>query len=119
MHTILNAARYPWADPTAQKMHSVLCELFPTATTAMFVAKKAGIDQLKRLVAEQLSGGYVEADLETSVANGRLFAYLAEHADVSRKEYHDSRVTLTCRIPRRFFQALPMDDLEVHMRTAS
>jgi GTP-binding protein HflX len=88
-------------------------------SVAVSAIERIGIDQLKRLVAEQLSGGYVEADLETSVANGRLFAYLAEHADVSRKEYHDSRVTLTCRIPRRFFQALPMDDLEVHMRTAS
>ena len=88
-------------------------------SVAVSAIEKIGIDQLKRLVAEQLSGGYVEADLETSVANGRLFAYLAEHADVSRKEYHDSRVTLTCRIPRRFFQALPMDDLEVHLRTAS
>lgn len=60
-----------------------------------------GLDRLAALVAEQLAEGFVEAEVETSVGNGKLFAYLAEHAEVSNREYTDSRVTITCRLPRK------------------
>ncbi|MGH7128188.1 MAG: GTPase HflX, partial [Planctomycetaceae bacterium] len=42
----------------------------------------AGLDRLTEAVAQRLSEGYVEAEIETSVGNGRLFSYLAEHAEV-------------------------------------
>ncbi len=74
-----------------------------------------GLDKLARLVAERLGDGYVEATLETSVGNGRLLAYLAAHAEVVRQEYVDSRVTLQCRIPRRFLKNMPHDDTHVEV----
>jgi len=74
-----------------------------------------GLDQLARVVADRLGDGYVEARLETNVGNGRLFSYLAAHAEVDRQEYVDSRVTLHCRIARRFLNTLPGEDLEVHL----
>jgi GTP-binding protein HflX len=77
--------------------------------------EKTGLDQLARLVAERLGDGYVEATLETSVGNGRLLAYLAAHAEVVRKDYVDSRVTLLCRIPRRLLNKLPTDDTQIHL----
>ena len=67
------------------------------------------------VVAERLGDGYVEATLETSVGNGRLLAYLAAHAEVVRKDYVDSRVTLLCRIPRRLLNTLPTNDTHVHL----
>lgn len=63
-----------------------------------------GLDRLAAVVAERLGQGYVHAEIETGVGNGRLFHYLAEHAEVTDTQYHDSRVTYSCRIPRRFTQ---------------
>ena len=60
-----------------------------------------GLDRLAAAVAERLTGGYVDAEVETGVGNGRLLAYLNEHAKVTGTTYHDSRVTLNCRIPQR------------------
>lgn len=68
-----------------------------------------GLDRLAEVVAERLADGYVETEIETSAGNGRLFAYLAEHAEVTRTEYHDSRVTLNARVPRRFLGNLNGD----------
>jgi GTP-binding protein HflX len=72
-----------------------------------------GLDRLGRYVAELLSDGYLDAQVETNVGNGRLFAYLAEHAEVTNTEYLDSRVTFNCRIPRRFISGLNGDDIRV------
>jgi GTP-binding protein HflX len=66
-----------------------------------------GLEQLARIAGERLGEGYVDATLETNVGNGRLLSYLAAHAEVVRKDYVDSRVTLHCRIPRRFLNSLP------------
>ncbi len=64
-------------------------------------AQKTGLDKLEAAVAERLGEGYLDAEIETSVGNGRLFAWLAEHADVTDRAYTDSRVTLSCRLPRK------------------
>jgi GTP-binding protein HflX len=77
--------------------------------------QRTGLEQLGQLVAERLADGYVEATLETGVGNGRLLAYLAAHAEVVRKDYVDSRVTLQCRISRRYLSTLPGEDTRVHL----
>jgi GTP-binding protein HflX len=78
-------------------------------------AQRTGLDQLARSVAERLADGYVEATLETGVGNGRLRAYLAAHAEVVSEAYDDSRVTLQCRIPRRYLNTIPSEDAHVHV----
>jgi GTP-binding protein HflX len=77
--------------------------------------ERTGLEQLGRIVAERLGDGYVDATLETNVGNGRLLSYLAAHAEVVSQDYVDSRVTLQCRIPRRFLNTLPADDAQVHL----
>lgn len=77
--------------------------------------ERTGLDQLGRIVAERLGDGYVDATLETNVGNGRLLSYLAAHAEVVSQDYADSRVTLKCRIPRRFLNMLPAEDTHVHL----
>jgi GTP-binding protein HflX len=77
--------------------------------------ERTGLDQLAKIVAERLSDGYVDATLETGVGNGRLLAYLSTHAEVVSKDYVDSRVTLHCRIPRRFLSSLPAEDAQLHL----
>ncbi len=73
-----------------------------------------GLDRLAALVAEQLAEGFVEAEVETSAGNGKLFAYLAEHAEVSNREYHENRVTITCRLPRK--QAWRLNGTDTNVR---
>ncbi len=65
-----------------------------------------GLDRLTESVISRLSGGYVEAEIQTGVGNGKLFAYLAEHGEILRREYEDSRVTLTCRLPKRLAEKI-------------
>ena len=73
-----------------------------------------GLDKLTAAVAERLGDGYVDAQIETSVSNGRLFAYLAEHAEIKGREYHgDERVTLSCRIARYFLSRVNGSDTQV------
>jgi GTP-binding protein HflX len=82
-------------------------------------ANRTGLDRLVSAVAERLADGYVEAEIETNVGNGRLFAYLAEHGEINGTEYHDdSRVVLNCRIPRLFLRGVNGDDTTVSVRDA-
>jgi GTP-binding protein HflX len=82
-------------------------------------AKKLGLEKLEALVAERLAGGFADVEIETSAGNGRLLAFLAEHATVDGRNYVDSRVTLHCRVPRQFLRLLPGDDVTVRERSTS
>ncbi len=68
-----------------------------------------GLDRLARYVADKLSNGYIDAEIEAGVGNGRLYAYLNAHAEVHDTQYADSRVTYHCRIPRRFYSGIKDD----------
>lgn len=59
-----------------------------------------GLDKLGFLVGELLGHGYVEVEITTSAANGKLFAFLAEHSEVMQTDYVDSSVIFRCRIAR-------------------
>lgn len=75
--------------------------------------KGIGLDKLAEAVAARLASGYVEAEIETGVGNGRLFAYLAEHAEVVDKQYVDSRVTIRARMPRAVIDRLRNDETSI------
>lgn len=85
-----------------------------TDAISVSAATGQGLDRLAALVAEKLGHGYVQAEIETSVGNGKLFAYLAEHADVTDRQYEDSRVTIHCRLPRN--QAWRLRGEDTHVR---
>lgn len=62
-----------------------------------------GLERLTQVVAERLGHGIIEANVEADVGNGRLYSFLAEHAEVTETTYNDgNRVTYRCRIPYRF-----------------
>ena len=61
-----------------------------------------GIDDLNSIVAERLAGGFVMAEIETDSGNGRLFAWLTQHAEELDRQYMGKtarRVRITCRLP--------------------
>lgn len=74
-----------------------------------------GFDQLAAIVAERLGNGFVDVEVETSAGNGKLFAYLAEHSEILDRQYTDSRVTLTCRLPRPLLWRIQGEDTEVRV----
>jgi len=76
-----------------------------------------GLDRLAQTVAERLGDGHLEVVVETSVGNGRLFAFLSEHAEVLKKDYQDSRVVMDVRIPQRFVGQL-LNDAGTEVRNA-
>ena len=62
---------------------------------------RRGLDHLHEAVSEALSRSFLDLDVETSVANGRLLAYLAAHGEVLSQEYLEDRVVVHVRIPQR------------------
>ena len=72
-----------------------------------------GLERLAAKVSDALSRGFLDVDVEMGVDNGRLMAYLAAHGEVFSKQYHDTRVTIHCRIPRRFLDPIRKDGVVV------
>lgn len=93
----------------------VLRNRYPQSVTVS-AATGEGRDQLTEAVAERLAEGYVEAEVETGIGNGRMYAYLNDHTRVLHTEYNDSRVTFHCRVPRRFLPLLDGEDIEVRVK---
>jgi GTPase len=75
-----------------------------------------GLDRLSETVAARLANGYVDVEIETGAGNGRLLAYLSDHAEIKNREYTDSRVTLFCRVPKAMAERLGDDDTVVTVR---
>jgi GTP-binding protein HflX len=72
-----------------------------------------GIERLAAAVAERLGDGYVDVAVETSAGNGRLLAFLQQHAQIRDRSYADSRVRLECRVPRRFISSITGEETTV------
>ncbi len=76
-----------------------------------------GLDRLRNTVAERVSGGYLDTQIEAHVGNGRLISFLAEHADVQDTTYEDNRMIMQCRLPKRYLKAVQEEDATVTVRS--
>jgi GTP-binding protein HflX len=47
-----------------------------------------------------LSAEFVDAEVITPVANGRVLAYLGAHAEIYRQTYEGDQVVVRCFIPK-------------------
>ncbi len=56
--------------------------------------------RLAAAVSDALSQYFLDVDVETDVANGRLLAYLAKNGEILSRTYSEQRVSVHCRIPR-------------------
>ena len=70
---------------------------------------------LRDAVIEALTADFVEADVTTGMANGRVLAYLNAHAEIFRQEYRDSQVTIRCKLPKYLLHHIEGDGVEVKM----
>lgn len=64
--------------------------------------ERIGFDKLTEAVSERLGQGVVLAEIETSAGNGKLFAFLSQHAEVLHQDYEENRVRMQCRLDRRY-----------------
>jgi GTPase len=67
---------------------------------------REGFDRLHDAASESLSRSFADLDVETSVANGRLLAYLAAHGEIIERTYDGERVIVHVRLPQRHMGAL-------------
>ncbi len=78
-----------------------------------------GLPELHRAVSEALSSSFHDVDVTTSVANGRMLAYLAAHGEILSKRYDDdNHVIIHCRIPGRHLGRLHEEGTVVSMNGA-
>lgn len=75
-----------------------------------------GMDQLAVAVSDALSREFVEADIEADVGNGRLLAYLAKHGEILSRTFTDERVTVHCRVPRKYLGRISTEEAEIRPR---
>jgi GTPase len=74
-----------------------------------------GMPQLAMGVSDALSKSFREVEVDTSVSNGRLMAYLAEHGEVISKRFQDVRVTIHCRLPDKYLGRIKDPDTSIRM----
>jgi GTP-binding protein HflX len=78
-----------------------------------------GLDELERAVVEALRADFVDAEVTTAAGNGKVLAYLAGHAEVSRQEFTDERVTVHCALPRYLLYHIEGPGVEVRLLDAN
>jgi GTPase len=62
---------------------------------------REGFDRLHAAASDALSRSFADLDVETSVANGRMLAYLSAHGEVLERQYDGDRVLIHVRLPQR------------------
>lgn len=80
---------------------------------ALSAAHGTGLDRLEQAVREALRERALDAEVETGVENGRVLAYLAQHAQIRNRTYAEDRVLLQCRLPRRCLDFLNENGAQV------
>jgi len=74
-----------------------------------------GLDRLEQAVREMLHERALVAEIQTEVSNGRVLAYLKQHAQILNETFDDEFVVLNCRLPRRCLGFLAEHGARVHV----
>ncbi|MCF6154623.1 MAG: GTPase HflX [wastewater metagenome] len=77
-----------------------------------------GIEELKRKIREILEKNFMEVELTCSPANGKLIAYLHEHAHTLSSRFEEQRVTFRLLIEDKLIQKLRVLDDDIQIKEA-
>jgi len=77
-----------------------------------------GIVELGELVIEALSADFVEAEVKTSISNGKVLSYLSAHAEIYHQQYQDETATIRCSLPRHLLHHIQSPGVEVRFLEA-
>jgi len=61
-----------------------------------------GLSKLASAVSDALSRRFRDVDVELSIDNGRVMAYLAAHGEIRSQQYQNDRAVIHCRIPQQY-----------------
>jgi GTPase len=89
---------------------------YPTAIPVSAWTKE-GLSRLAVAVSEALSQHFLDVDIETDVSNGRLLASLAKNGEILSRTYAEDRVSVHCRMPRKFLGQLSPEEARIRLRT--
>jgi GTP-binding protein HflX len=78
-----------------------------------------GLNRLAMAVSDALSQHFLDVDIETDVANGRLLAYLAKNGEILSRTYSGDRVSIHCRMPRKFLGQIRPNEAQITLRGVS
>jgi GTP-binding protein HflX len=78
--------------------------------------KGTGLTRLATTVSDALSQHFLDVDIETGVGNGRLLAYLAKSGEILSRTYADDRVSVHCRMPRKYLARIAAEDAVIRAR---
>lgn len=78
-----------------------------------------GLPQLAQAVSEALTQHFLDVDVETDVANGRLLAYLAQHGEILSRTFTGDRVSIHCRIPNKYLGRIRTDEAAIRHRQST
>jgi GTP-binding protein HflX len=77
-----------------------------------------GMERLEIAVRESLNERALDAEVEIGIGNGRVLAYLSQHARIDGRTYDEDRVLLHCRLPRRCLDFLSENGASVRANGA-
>lgn len=69
-----------------------------------------GFEKLHSVVSDALSRSFQDVDIETSVSNGKLLAYLAAKGEILSTQYTEDTVRIHCRIPQKYLGRIDYSD---------
>jgi GTP-binding protein HflX len=93
----------------------MLRQRYPTAL-AISARTGEGLTRLATAVSDALSRHFVDVDIETDVTNGRLLAYLAKNGEILSRTYADDRVSIHCRMPRKYLGQIDPREATINQR---
>lgn len=96
-------------------MLDVLKQKYPLAI-AISARTGEGLSQLAAAVSDALTHHFLDVDVETDVANGRLLASLAKNTEILSRTYTDGRVSVHCRVPRKYLGQISSNEATVKLR---
>jgi GTPase len=94
------------SDKVPDRSYLDVLKAHHSGSVAISAACGEGLDRLEAAVRSTLSQRDLEAEIETGVSNGRVLAYLAQHAQIHNRIYDADRVRLHCHLPRRCLEFL-------------
>ena len=78
-----------------------------------------GLNRLAAAVSDALTQHFLDVDIELSVGNGRLLAYLAKNGEILSRTYADDRVSVHCRMPRKYLGRINGEEAVIRPRAPS
>ncbi|MFK7768380.1 MAG: GTPase HflX [Mariniblastus sp.] len=71
---------------------------------------KIGFEKLHSVVSDALSRSFQDVDIEMSVSNGKLLAYIAAKGEILSTQYGEDMVKVHCRIPLKYLGRIDPTD---------